>query len=133
MAVWSENIIGKVAHVVTEYHPDGLSVDDARTGFDGPILEFAEAIGNAAAAHGILLPFEDAHLAAVLARDGRAADPARRGAVVALADGRLGLSLGRGRTVESVGGELAIITTPEPGRYIAAWLLPGVAYLGGNP
>lgn len=48
-----------------------------------------------------------------------------------LHDGRVGCGLGPGRgVIETAGDQLAIVTSPEPGRYIGAWRLPNVEHGG---
>ena len=41
------------------------------------------------------------------------------------------MTVGRGRVVESRGAGLSVIITPEPGRYLEAFAVPGVQLLGG--
>jgi hypothetical protein len=50
---------------------------------------------------------------------------------VGLADGRLGLTIGRGRVIESHGDGLTVVISPEPGRYVEAFTVPGVLTLAG--
>lgn len=54
-----------------------------------------------------------------------------RAAVHVLTDGRIGIGLGSGRgIIETTGGELALLTNPEPGRYSGAWRHPTIEYGG---
>lgn len=48
-----------------------------------------------------------------------------------LRDSRVGVGLGPGRgVIETVGPELAIVSSPETGRYTGAWRLPNVEHGG---
>jgi hypothetical protein len=100
---------------------------------DGPRLELAEPLALAAAAQGIEIPRVDEHLRLFLAvrNTSTTVDLAVRGLVVALGDGRLGLTVGRGRVVESYGDGLTVIIDPGAGRYAEAFKVPGVQLLGG--
>jgi hypothetical protein len=99
----------------------------------GPRLEVAEAVGQAASAQGVQIPSTDDHLRVFLAarNAGAPVDLEARGLVVGLADGRLGLTVGRGRVVESHGAGLTVVLRPEPGRYVEAFAVPGLSMLGG--
>lgn len=127
--IWAWLMIGRVSRLVDDLR-DGPHADAALSEYEGAPLMVAEAVGQAVAAWGLWLPFTDRVLAGALARDGVpvpvAGAPA--GAVVQLADGKLGLVVPSG-VVESYGPGLCIVP-PTKGRHIRAWLVPGVAYLG---
>lgn len=129
--IWSWLMVGRVSRLVDDLR-DGAQADVAIAEFEGAPLMVAEAVGQAVAAWDLWLPFTDSALAGVLARDGVAVsvDAAPAGAVVLLADGRLGLRVPAG-VVESYGAGLCVVP-PTEGRHVGAWLVPGVAYLGGK-
>ena|GEM_PF-6431175 len=128
--MWAWLMIGRVSRLVDDLR-EPASADDAWASYEGAPLMVAEAVGQAVAAWGAWLPLADRELAGVLSRDGRETrvDGAPAGAVVQLADGRLGLVV-VGGVVESYGPGLCIVA-PTPGRYVRAWLVPDVAYLEG--
>jgi hypothetical protein len=82
---------------------------------------------------GLQLPRKDSDALAVLAvrSSRRPVDLSVAGTALKLADGRLALSIGDERTVESRGPRLCVISTPESGRYVDAYALPGVRLLDG--
>jgi len=128
--IWAWLMIGRVSRLVSDLRePD--HADNTLAEYEGAPLMVAEAIGQAVAAWDVWLPLTDQALAGVLARDGKRVPVAGApsGAVVQLADGRLGLVVPVG-VVESYGPGLCVVP-PTPGRYVAAWLVPGVAYLEG--
>lgn len=129
--VWADLILGRILRLVEDRYETGRDLDAGRAFGEGGVIHVAEAVGQSAAAHGITLPLTDPHLLAVTRRDGRPgdlADPAR-GTLLVLADGRLGVMAARGSVVESSGSNLSYVTRPEPGRYVDAWLIPGVKFL----
>lgn len=132
MSVWSGLISTRVTLHAGQVVDTGAAVDERIATLDGPRLEVSEVIARALEANGESLPLNDEQTIAVLAARGAAADVdlRRSGYLLALADGRVGFSIGGGRTVESSGDELAIVLDPEPGRYVGAYALPGVAYMG---
>jgi hypothetical protein len=113
--------------------PTGAECDALLGQADGPRLELAEPLALSASANGVEIPRNDEHLRLFLAVRNTATgvDLNVRGLVVATADGRLGLTVGRGRVVESYGDGLTVVTGPEPGRYVEAFRVPGVQILGG--
>jgi hypothetical protein len=129
--IWSWLLIGRVSRLVDDLR-DPASADAAWAELEGAPLMVAEAVGQAMAGWDYWLPLTDRELAGVLARDGVPVPvgSAPAGAVVQLQDGRLGLVAAAG-VIESHGVGLSIVP-PTPGRYRAAWLVPGVAYLGGS-
>ncbi|WP_427017878.1 hypothetical protein ACQCSX_04485 [Pseudarthrobacter sp. P1] len=134
MSAWADGILARVLPLAVSVYETGRQRDMDPAAGQRPVLHVAEAVGIACAAHGIYLPLTDTALAAVAARDGApAAAPWGRGAIVVLADGRVGLTAGRGAVIESAGESLAIIRTPEPGRYVAAWQIPGAQYWKAEP
>lgn len=92
-------------------------------------MTVAEAVSQACAASDLNYPRDDARMLAVLARDGVPVplDAMPYGALVELANGRLGLCV-NGGAVESHGPGLSVVPA-VPGRWVRAWLLPGVAYM----
>ncbi|QIN94350.1 hypothetical protein SEA_ABBA_21 [Arthrobacter phage Abba] len=132
MSVWSGLISTRVTRYAEHVIDTGAEVDALLADLDGPRLEVAEVIARALGANGVSLPLTDAQAIAVLADRGEAVavDLNRSGYLLALADGRVGYSIGGGRVVESRGDKLAVVLDPEPGRYARAFALPGVAYVG---
>ena len=133
MTVWAGLIVSRVLRLADSLLPSGADCDAMLAAGDGPRLELAEPLALAASAHGIEIPRNDDHLRLFLAVRNTAApvDLNVRGLVVALADGRLGLTVGRGRVVESYGAGLTVVIDPGPGRYAEAFRVPGVQLLGG--
>jgi hypothetical protein len=133
MGVWAGLIVSRVLRLADSLLPSGAECDGMLAAADGPRVELAEPLALAAAANGIEIPRNDDHLRLFLAVRNTAAvvDLNVRGLVVALPDGRLGLTVGRGRVVESYGAGLTVVIAPEPGRYAEAFKVPGVQILGG--
>jgi hypothetical protein len=133
MGVWAGLIVSRVLRLADSLLPAGADVDGLLGQADGPRVELAEPLALAAAAHGIEIPRNDDHLRLFLAVRNTAAvvDLNVRGLVVALPDKRLGLTVGRGRVVESYGAGLTVVIDPGPGRYSEAFRVPGVQILGG--
>jgi hypothetical protein len=133
MSVWAGLIVSRVLRLADSLLPAGADVDGLLGQADGPRVELAEPLALAAAAHGIEIPRNDDHLRLFLAVRNTAAvvDLNVRGLVVALPDKRLGLTVGRGRVVESYGAGLTVVIDPGPGRYSEAFRVPGVQILGG--
>ncbi|QED11760.1 hypothetical protein SEA_BOSSLADY_22 [Arthrobacter phage BossLady] len=134
MNVWFRLIVTRVLRTATHVVPTGADVDGMLLNEKGPRLEVAEAIGRAMAVEGLVLPYRDADALALLSvRTKRAeVDLSVAGTALRLADGRMALSIGDGRTVESRGPRLCVVTAPEAGRYVDAYRLPGVRLLEGN-
>jgi len=133
MTVWAGLIVSRVLRLAGSLVPAGADADALLAAADGPRLNLAEPLAQAAATAGIEIPDTDDHLRVFLAARNAAAPVALdvRGLVVGLADGRLGLTIGRGRVIESYGDGLAVVTNPEPGRYVEAFTVPGVLTLAG--
>ncbi len=133
MTVWAGLIVARVLHLAESLVPSGADADALLAATPGPRLELAEPLAQAAAVQGLTAPDTDAKLRAHLIARG-AAVPVRtdlRGLVVGLADGRLGLTIGRGRVIESYGDGLTVVVSPETGRYVEAFTVPGVMTLAG--
>jgi hypothetical protein len=133
MTVWAGLIVSRVLHLADSLVPTGRDADKMLTATVGPRLELAEPLAQAAAMQGIEIPRSDEHLRLFLAARNAAApvDLTRRGLVVRITDGRLGLTVGRGRVIESRGAGLSVVIAPEPGRYGEAFAVPGIQTLGG--
>lgn len=133
MTVWAGLIVSRVLRLADSLVPTGKDADAMIAGTVGPRLELAEPLAQAAAVHGVEIPRTDDHLRLFLAARNAAApvDLKLRGLVVRTADGRLGLTVGRGRVIESRGAGLSVIIAPEYGRYREAFAVPGVQLLGG--
>lgn len=131
--VWAGLIVSRVLRLADSLLPSGAEVDAFLGREVGPRVELAEPLALAASVHGIELPRNDEHLRLFLAVRNTAAavDLNVRGLVVATADKRLGLTVGRGRVVESYGAGLTVILNPGTGRYAEAFRVPGVQILGG--
>lgn len=131
--VWAGLIVTRVLRLADSLLPTGKDADVMLAATPGPRLQLAEPLSQAAAMQGIEIPRSDENLRLFLAARNAAApvDLGRRGLVVRLLDGRLGLVAGRGRVIESRGAGLSVVITPEPGRYGEAFAVPGVQLLGG--
>lgn len=125
--------MSRVLRLADSLVPTGREADLMLAATPGPRLELAEPLAQAAAAHGIEIPRSDENLRLFLAVRNAATkiDLNTRGLVVRLADNRLGMTVGRGRVVESRGAGLSVVIAPEPGRYLEAFAVPGVQLLGG--
>jgi hypothetical protein len=133
MAVWAGLIVSRVLRLADSLVPTGRDADKMLIATVGPRLELAEPLAQAVGVHGVEIPRSDENLRLFLAVRNAAApvDLNARGLVVRLADNRLGLTVGRGRVVESRGAGLSVVIAPEPGRYVEAFAVPGVQLLGG--
>jgi len=133
MTVWAGLIVSRVLHLAESLLPTGADNDAMLAATPGPRLELAEPLALAASGYGIQVPRTDGQLRVFLAarNTGTPVDLAVRGLVVGTADGRLGLTVGRGRVVESHGAGLGVVISPEPGRYVEAFTVPGVMTLTG--
>ncbi|QKY78973.1 hypothetical protein Jinkies_25 [Arthrobacter phage Jinkies] len=133
MTVWAGLIVSRVLRLADSLLPTGAECDALLGQADGPRVELAEPLSLAASAQGIEIPRNDEHLRLFLAVRNAAAkvDLNVRGLVVVTPGLRLGLTVGRGRVVESYGAGLTVILTPGPGRYSEAFRVPGVQLLGG--
>jgi hypothetical protein len=133
MTVWAGLIVSRVLRLADSLVPSGAECDGLLTQADGPRLELAEPLALAASQHGLEVPRNDDHLRLFLAvrNTATAVDLNVRGLVVATPDGRLGLTVGRGRVVESYGAGLTVVIDPGAGRYTEAFRVPGVQLLGG--
>ncbi|ASX98695.1 hypothetical protein SEA_COLUCCI_24 [Arthrobacter phage Colucci] len=127
--VWSWLVLARVSRLVRDIRT-GEGTDDAHRGYEGMRLAVAEAISHACAPDGLNWPREDAKLLAVLERDGHSipVDSAPYGSVVETTSGRLGM-VTNGGLIESNGDALSVVPR-EPGRWVRAWLIPGVSYFG---
>lgn len=133
MTVWAGLIVSRVLHLAGSLVPAGADADALLAATAGPRLNLAEPLAQAAAVQGLTVPSTDDHLRVFLAARNTGV-PVRtdiRGLVVGLADGRLGLTIGRGRVIESHGDGLTVVISPEPGRYVEAFTVPGVLTLAG--
>ena len=133
MTIWAGLIVSRVLRLADSLLPAGRDADLMLTATIGPRLELAEPLAQAAAVHGLEIPRSDENLRLFLAVRNASApiDLNARGLVVRLADNRLGLTVGRGRVVESRGAGLSVVISPEPGRYLEAFSVPGIQLLGG--
>jgi hypothetical protein len=133
MTIWAGLIVSRVLHMADSLVPTGADADKMIAATVGPRLELAEPLAQAAAVHGVEIPRSDDHLRLFLAARNAATpiDLKVRGLVVRTVDGRLGLTVGRGRVIESRGAGLSVVIAPEYGRYREAFTVPGVQLLGG--
>ena len=133
MSVWAGLIVSRVLRLADSLLPTGADADALLAQAVGPRLELAEPLSQAAAVHGVEIPRSDDHLRLFLAARNAAApvDLKLRGLIVRTSDGRLGLTVGRGRVIESRGAGLSVVIAPEYGRYREAFAVPGVQLLGG--
>ncbi|AIZ01709.1 putative structural protein [Arthrobacter phage vB_ArtM-ArV1] len=125
--VWSWLMLARVSRLVRDLRT-GVGTDEAYTAAEGMPLQVAEAISHACAPDGLNWPRDDAKLLAVLVRDGYSVpvDSAPYGSVVETTSGRLGL-VTNGGAIESHGAALSVVPH-ESGRWVRAWLIPGVSY-----
>lgn len=91
-------------------------------------LHLAEALSRAAAQHNLVLPPTDGALAFRLRFAKHPITTRVGGTIMRTADGRLGYNIGDGRTVESSGRSLTIITKPDTARYVTGYRLTSVTY-----
>lgn len=133
MSVWAGLIVTRVLHHADFILPTGADLDVMVKAHEGPRLDLAEVVSQAGAAYEVLLPMADSTLRARIKGRPVPVDLAVRGLVVALPDGRLGLTIGGGRVVETMGPSLAVVLHPEADRYAEAFTLPGVSMLGVMP
>ena len=133
MSVWAGLIVSRVLRLADSLLPTGADADALLAQAVGPRLELAEPLSQAAAVHGVEIPRSDDHLRLFLAARNAAApvDLKLRGLIVRTPDGRLGLTVGRGRVIESSGAGLSVVIAPEYGRYHEAFAVPGVQIIGG--
>jgi len=133
MSVWAGLIVSRVLRLADSLLPTGADADALLAQAVGPRLELAEPLSQAAAVHGLEIPRSDDHLRLFLAARNAAApvDLKLRGLIVRTSDGRLGLTVGRGRVIESIGPGLSVVIAPEYGRYHEAFAVPGVQIIGG--
>lgn len=133
MTIWAGLIVSRVLHLADSLVPTGRDADLMLAASVGPRLQLAEPLAQAASVHGVEIPRTDDHLRLFLAARNAAApvDLTVRGLVVRTVDGRLGLTAGRGRVIESRGAGLSVVIAPEYGRYGEAFAVPGVQLLGG--
>ena len=102
----------------------GGDVDDLLSVWEGPRLTVGEVLAMEGDRWGLSFPREDDQWVGWLARRGTPSVGAGR--VLVLGDGRLGWSLRGGRTIESYGPSLTVVTDPGDGRYTASYRVPGV-------
>lgn len=133
MSVWAGLIVTRVLHHADFVLPTGPDLDALLAGHTGPRLDLAEVVSQAGAAYDVRLPMADGPLRARVKGRAVPLDLTVRGLIVGLSDGRLGLTVGRGRVVESMGPGLAVVLQPSPSRYVEAFSLPGVSMLGVMP
>lgn len=133
MSVWAGLIVARVLQHADFILPSGADLDAFLTSHKGPRLDLAEVVSQAAGARSIRLPMSDSALRARVKGRATPVDLTVRGLIVGLADGRLGLTAGSGRVVESMGPGLAVVIAPAAGRYVEAFTLPGVSMLGVMP
>lgn len=129
--IWHHLLTTTVLDAATIKVREGWEVDNTLTIDDGYTdrLHIAEVLARAGAQHDLDLPVTDDLL--LYRFRSRALTPNPRvGGLVLTPDGvRAAWSLGDGRTIESIGRTLAIITRPEPGRYQRALTIPGLSHL----
>lgn len=92
-------------------------------------LHIAEVISRAAARYGVTIPTTDEALAFELRFRKDTPNPRLTGGLTQTHDGRLGFNIGNGRTVESSGKSLTIITSPELTRYATGYRFQNITSL----
>lgn len=133
MSVWAGLIVSRVLQHADFILPSGPDLDNLVKAHSGPRLDLAEVVAQAAGTYSVSLPMADPTLRARVKGRATPVDLSVRGLIVGLADGRLGLTVGGGRVVESMGSGLAVVITPAADRYVEAFTLPGVSMLGVMP
>ncbi|GAA4916030.1 hypothetical protein GCM10025777_31870 [Membranihabitans marinus] len=127
--MWNGFVLAEVYPYVGLAYLTGREVDQVLRDEQITKVEVAEAVSSALAQFGLSLPDEDGALLVRLRRDGARPGAMDLGACVCvLQDGRLGLTTGDGRVIETAGDELAYVAHPEPGRYSQVLKVPGVYY-----
>lgn len=126
--MWAGLLVGRVLAAVDSLLPTGAAVDGYVRAHTGPRIELSEPLSASAGVYGVRLPRTDDRALAVLRRYGRPAEGLGFGVVAATADGRLAVGVGGGRTIESAGPVLAIVSVPGEGRYTELWEIPGADY-----
>lgn len=135
MSVWAGLIVQRVMALADAAVTTGVELDGILAAVETPRLEVAETLSQALAMNDIAVPDTDVALGKYLAARPVTKVPVNlntRGLVLDLGDGRLGMSSGVGTAVESYGEGLCVIGAPEAGRYVAAFIIPGVTVLGGG-
>lgn len=129
--IWHHLLTATVLDAATLKVREGWEVDNTLTIDDTFIdrLHLAEVLARAGAQYDLDLPITDDLLLYRFRARTTTPDP-RTGGLILTPDGvRTAWALGDGRTVESIGRTLAIITHPEPGRYTHAITIPGLSHL----
>lgn len=129
--IWHHLLTATVLDAATLKVREGWEVDNTLT-LDGghtDRLHIAEVLARAGAQYDLDLPITDDLLLYRFRSRTHTPNP-RVGGLVLSPDGvRAAWALGDGRTIESIGRTLAIITHPEPGRYQRALTIPGLSHL----
>lgn len=126
--IWHHLITGPLLQTCEWVCQHGWEIDSLLEDNGGHTgrLHISEVISRAAATQGLVLPTTDELL---LFRARRAATPVTltsSGALLITADRRLAWPIGDGRTIESIGTSLSILTAPDTHRYSDAYLIPGI-------
>lgn len=132
--VWNWMMLSKIIQITDGRAKAGSDVDDALAGFGGNPLEMAQIVRFAMLSYEVPYPEKNAQLLAACRQyGGKVATEAPRvpGSLLLLPDGRLALALDQTRTIESYGLALCIVASPDTGRYLEGWEIPGVIYWGG--
>lgn len=128
-SVISHLVVTEVARNVAIAYPDATWLDREREQVEQTQLSLARALGVHLGQWGVFCPRQDDQLLTLVRERGRPVDASTPGAVVALAHGGAGFSVGP-RVVECVGARLASAPL-APSRYTGAWTVPGLVYPRG--
>lgn len=127
--IWHHLITGPLIETCEWVCESGWEIDSLLETAGGPTgrLHVSEVISRAAATQGLVLPGTDELL---LYRASLTAAPVTlrtSGIVLTTPDRRVAWPIGDGRTIESTGASLAILTNPDTRRYSDAYRLPGIS------
>lgn len=130
MRIWHNRLLYALLGAVETHLTHGWEVDSMLTlgEQESARLHVAEVLSRAAAARTLVLPPTDPVLLYRLGPYRVPVDIMRGGTVTATADGRVGYNIGDGRTIESIGPQLALVNRPDPTRYARQYTLPGVTH-----
>lgn len=127
--VWAGLVVSRVCELIETIVETGAEADRILGGWTEPIVPVTEPLSAALSLVGINLAREEDRALAALSRYGTAREEIGWGLVGRTPSGHAALGLGSGRTIETVGGVLALVRDPGAGRYSDVREVPGLAYL----
>lgn len=136
MRIWNWMMLTRILRVTDSFNDDPAGLDRHMAEFEGPALNVARILSYAMYPYRMRLPERDDWLLEAARQYGITGDPTPGarvpGMLLVRADGGLALALDRDRTIESAGTFMVIVNSPEADRYVAAYEVPGVIYMGGR-